>query len=592
MIAKFGTANWGWGPLCASPSGVARGAQGGGNDPADQLAAMGAADAVAELSGNFAEDMPDVNANYFPGPMAEALYWSDADILGIQGPVGSGKTTTTLRSRLRRAMAMPRSTIDLDEQGRGWRRYKLLVVRETYRQLWSTTIPSYLETFPKTHGSWSGGRGDPVTHVIIYDDGNGPIEFRVEFMAFGDDITASMRGIQTTDMWLNEADTVPGDVITTGVGRINRWPGLSHFAGYPPELQGYGQIICDFNAPDEDNWTFRVFHDEVEQSAILQKINGALPAGGRAIAIEFYNQPGYGQPGCENLSMLAANYYPLQIALMTAEGRGDKIDRLVYNKIVYLRAGEPVFKREFNRRIHVAESTIKPEPGVPLRLGLDQGFKGAAVIAQFLPPFHWRFLAEMHFPQERLMAVVFGERLRDLLETPRFAGCTVEGGWGDMAGEHGASQAADENATWNKLVGQVAGFRVRPQKIGTNRIQPRLEALRAPLEFMHAGQPGLLIDPSCRFLIRGFEARYVWKDEIDANGDKRKIPDKSLTEANVMDASQYLALSEHKLNGTSPISSPSGRSALMGHNGGPRMGAPVPAGGLSTSYDVMNPNGG
>jgi hypothetical protein len=564
------------------------------------LAGLSAADALAELSGNFAEDMPDVNANYFPGPLAEGLYWSDADILGIQGPVGSGKTTTTLRSRLRRAMAMPRSTIDLDEEGRGWRRYKLLVVRETYRQLWSTTIPSYLETFPKAHGSWSGGRGDPVTHVILYDDGFGPIEFRVEFMAFGDDVIASMRGVQTTDIWLNEADTVPVDVLGTGIGRIDRWPGLSHFAGYPPELQGYGQIICDFNAPDEDNWTFKTFHDADRQAEIAGEMTIAMAAAAkekgldpesvRPVRIEFYNQPGYGQQGCENTDKLSAAYYPRQIAALKLTGRGDMIDRLIYNKIVYLRAGEPVFKREFSRRIHVSDTSIKPEPGLPLRIGLDQGFKGAAVIAQFLTPFHWRFLAELHFPNERLMAVVFGERLRDLLASPRFAGCTVDAGWGDMAGEHGASQAADENATWNKLVGQVAGFRVRPQKIGTNRIQPRLEALRAPLEFMHAGQPGLLIDPCCRFLIRGFEARYVWKDEVDANGDKRKIPDKSLTEANVMDAAQYVALSEHRANGTSPISSPDGRSALMGHNGGPHMGRPMPAGGLSTSYDVMNPN--
>lgn len=529
--------------------------------------------------------LPDLDTFAFPGPVAEALFWSDADILGIQGPVGSGKTTTTLKSRLRRAIAMPRSCID------GWRRYKLLVVRETYRQLWSTTIPSYLETYPKSMGQWSGGRGDPVTHVIQFDDGHGPIEFRVEFMAFGDDVIASMRGVQTTDIWLNETDTVPVEVLTAGIGRIDRWPGAAHFAAYPPELRGYGQIICDFNAPDEDNWTFQVFHDEAERARMADAMTAGLPEGTRPIRIEFHNQPGYGQPGCENLPNLSAAYYPRQIAAMRLAGRGDMIDRLIYNKIVYLRAGDPVFAREFSRRIHVAEATIAPEPGVGLTIGLDQGFKGAATVWQFLEPFHWRCLAELHFPAERLMAAEFGRRLADLLER-RFPGCRIEAAYGDMAGEHGASQSADENATWNRLVGRAAGFTVRPQKIGTNRIQPRLEAVRAALEFMHGGEPGLLIDPSCKFLIRGFEARYVWTDQIDASGDKRKVPDKRLTEANVMDSGQYALLSRARGNGLSPNSFPDGKSALLGHNGGPRMGRSEPAGGLVTGFDVMNPYGG
>lgn len=594
MTPKLGAALWGEGggvrsaPESAIGMGGATGAgasaaHGLDDGRADDLAAMGAAEAVATLTGqNLADKLPDATGGEFPGPVAEALFWDDSDVVGIQGPVGSGKTTTTLKSRLRRAIMMPRSTID------GWRRYKLLVVRETYRQLWSTTIPSYLESYPKSLGSWSGGRGDPVTHVIEFDDGNGPIEFRVEFMAFGDDVIASMRGVQTTDIWLNETDTIPVEVLTAGIGRIDRWPGARHFEGYPPELRGYGQIICDFNAPDEENWTFTVFHDPAERERMAQAMTAGLPAGSRPIRISFHNQPGFGEPGCENLQNLSASYYPRQIAAMKLAGRGDMIDRLIFNKITYLRAGEPVFAREFRRRIHVNETTIAPEPGVPLLIGLDQGFKGAAVIAQFLPPFHWRILAELHFPQERLFAAEFGRRLRDLLDL-RFPGQRVEAAYGDVAGESGAAQA-EENATWNRAVALAADITIRPQRIGANRIQPRLEAVRAALEFMHGGEPGLLIDPSCKFLIRGFEARYVWTDEITPTGDKRKVPDKRLTEANVIDAGQYLLLSKVKGDGMQPISFPAGKSALLGHNGGPRM-APEPAGGLVTGFSVMNPYG-
>ena len=412
---------------------------------------------------------------------------------------------------------------------------------------------------------------------------------RTEFLAFGDDIINSTRGLQTTDMWLNEADTNPVLMLTQGITRLNRWPGHQHFVGYGPEHQTYAQLICDFNAPDEDNWTFKVFHDEEERAKVLAGMAEHQEPGARPFRLEFHNQPGYGQPGCENLHNLSPSYYPRQIATMKLAGRGDMLDRMVFNKVVYQRAGEPVFQREFNRRIHVSPDPIAPEAGLPLEVGLDQGFKGAAVIGQFLEPGHWRILGELHFPKERLMAAEFGRRLAEMIER-RWPGHLVEAAYGDMAGEHGASQAADENATWNRLVGKAAGFRVRPQRIGTNRIQPRLEAVRAALEFMHAGRPGLEIDPSAKFLIRGFEARYVWAEEVDHTGDKRKVPDKRLTEANVMDALQYLTLSRHRANGLSAISFPRELRAETSPDGAWRPGREKAAG-LNTGYDPLNPYG-
>lgn len=585
MSAILGIGVWGWG--CVRSAADAQGGVGSALDDARlaDLVGRSAKEAIDSLEGGFAEDkMPDVDDFSFPGPIAEAFYWSNGDIVGIQGPVGSGKTTTLMKSRLRRAIEMPRSVID------GVRRYKVLFIRETYRQLWSTSIPSYLEQFPKGLGKWSGGRGDPVTHVIHFEDDHGPIEFVAEFMAFGDDIVASMRGIQTTDIVMNEMDTMPDDVLTVGITRIDRWPAREHFAGLPNELRSYGQIVGDFNAPDEDNYTFKMFHNEEDRLKIAGLLTAQLPDGAKPISVEFYNQPGFGEAGAENLQNLSDSYYPRQIAAMRLAGRGDMITRLVHNKVTYMRVGEPVFKREFNRRIHVSETPLDPVAGVPLRIGLDQGLKGAAVIAQFIAPFHWRFYAELHFPEERLLARVFGERLGDLLED-RFRGLRVEAGWGDMAGEHGSSTAADENDTWNRLVGQAAGFHIRPQRIGTNRINPRLEALRAPLEFISGGQPGLILDPSMRFAIRGLEARYVWTDEVNKSGDKRKVPDKSFTEANVIDAMQYLCLSEHRADGLSPQSFGGRMPGRMGHNGGPAWNGADQKPALTTTYDILNPYG-
>lgn len=595
MSAIVGIMGWGRGVRPLSPSDMGSGgsgspveAEGLTDEQFEALQGQDAKEAVASLSGDFADgQLPEIETVTFPGPIAEAFYWSNDDVAGIQGPVGSGKTTTLMKSRLRRAVEMPRSVID------GKRRYKVLFIRETYRQLWSSSIPSYLETFPRSLGQWSGGRGDPVRHVIEFEDAYGPIEFVAEFMAFGDDIYASMRGIQTTDIVLNETDTMPAEILSVGIGRIDRWPAREHFAGLPLHLRSYGQIVGDFNAPDEDNWTFGVFHDEEARKRLSEELTASLPEGAKPITIEFFNQPGYGEPGCENLQNLSPGYYARQIASNKLNGRGDINARLVYNRVTYLRVGDPVFQDEYSPRIHVSDQPLEVHRELPLLIGLDQGFKGAAVIAQCVGYYRWRVLAEVHFPKKRLLAAAFGLKLRELLDE-RFDGLRIECGYGDMAGEHGASQAADENDTWNLIVGRTAEFIVRPQVIGTNRIQPRLEAVRAALEApIEGGQPGLILDPSCAFLKRGFAARYVWKDEIDASGDKRKVPDKHQTEANVMDALQYLLLSGHDGRGMSPYAKRipgTKQPGKTGHNGRPQWGREEP-GGLKSGWNVQDPYG-
>lgn len=556
------------------------GARGSSEFTDDQLANMEARQLVGELNVSDAEFNPaeDLKKLKMPGPIAEAFYWSNAGIVCIRGPVGSGKTTTLMRSRLRRAREMPPSCID------GVRRYTVLFVRETYRQLWSSSIPSYLETFPKSWGDWAGGRGDPVTHKIIFDDGFGLIEFTALFMAFGDDPMASLRGIQVTDMVLNEADQLPDTILTVGVGRIDRAPAREHFADLPIELRTYGQIACDQNAPDEDNWTFEVFDDDEKRETLAAELSRELPKGAPPIRIEFYNQPGYGEPGTENTQNLSANYYPLQIAAQKLAGRSDILKRMVYNKVTFLREGDPVFLEEFNRRIHVAQETLEVRDDLPLIIGLDQGLKGAALILQcdesYTSP-RWRALAELHFPKKRLLAKQFGRELRNLLERPRFGHIRFKEAYGDMAGEQGSSLAADENETWNLIVSREAGITVRPQKIGSNRIQPRLEAVRAALEApIIAGQPGLLIDPCCKLYIRGFESRYVWKEEVDKSGDKRKVPDKSKAEANVHDAGQYGLLKKVRGDGTTE------HPHQNSQPGSRRRRPPEPAKqGLQTAYD-------
>lgn len=505
-----------------------------------------------------ARELPRADLWEPPGPIADAFYWSDADVIGIRGPVGSGKTTAHLRSRFRRALMMPRSAID------GVRRYKVVIARETYRQLWATTIPSWWEVMPKAMGKWAGGRGDPVTHTINFEDENGPVEFIAEFMAFGTspaEVEANIRGVQTTDMALEEADTVPVAVLTKGIGRIDRYPAKKHFAGYEEQYRSYGQMSASYNSPDEDNWTVRVIEgggDDLEAKQIRTSLND------QGVEIRFFRQPGFDEPGCENLQNLSSKYYPRQIAAMTAEGRGNDVDRLVYNKIGYIRTGDPVFKGSatqplYRPNVHKARKPLEPIPGIGLRIGLDQGYFGAAVIGQFIAPFQWRIYAELLF-KEGSFAPEFGAALRDLLDE-RFPGYHVEEAWCDMAGN---SKESLEDVTWMSQVAAAARIEIEPQALGGNRVEPRLAVWRAAMQWDHFGTQGLLIDPSCKYLLRGLENDYVWAEDADKSENRGRRPKKKgVRAADVIDAGGYMMLGE---------SLPDGRpktAEMIGDNGGP-----------------------
>jgi hypothetical protein len=496
-----------------------------------------AAPGMAKAGVEEAREFPHVNLWKPPGPVADAFFRCDDDVTGIRGPVGSGKTTAHLRSRIRRAQMMPRSCID------NLRRYKVGIVRATYRQLWSTTIPSWWEVMPKGMGKWAGGRGEPVTHTIRFEDRHGPIEFIAEFLAFGEspaEIDANIRGAQFTDMALEEADTNPVAVFTKGITRIDRYPSKDHFAHLPPELRSYGQVSCSYNAPDEDNWTVRVLEGQAsEKDAEAREVRAALAE--EQIAIRFFRQPGFDEPGVENLQNLSPKYYPRAIASMRAEGRGNDVERLVYNRIGFVRIGEPVFLKHYRRNRHRSPVPLRPVPGVPLRIGLDQGYFGAAVIGQFLAPFQWRILAELVF-KEGSFAPEFGRALRELLDT-RFPGHPVYNpAFCDMAGTQNESL---EDVTWMTTVAAAARLRIEPQRLGGNRIEPRLAVWRAAMDWDHFGDPGLLIDPSCTFILRGLENDYVWSQEADKAENRGRIPKKrGVRAADAIDAGGYMMLAE------------------------------------------------
>jgi len=441
-----------------------------------------------------------------PGPISHEFYEDMSVCSMIMGPIGSAKTSTALMKFVLRAMAQRKSPID------GVRYSKWCVIRDTYRNLKKTTIPSWLEWMPKSLGTWVGGGNEPAVHTIRFNIAppGEPVDIVhmiVEFIGLGEQtIEAAMRGWQGTGAYLNEADTLTKDVLTYVRGRVGR---------FPRKLEGgpswYG-VWCDMNAPDEENWAYDTFIDNLPET------------------YKFFRQPGGLEKGAENLENLPPGYYENQI-----DGQEDwYVRRFIHNLIGYSRDGKPVFP-EFNDVIHIANAPLLPLPGLPIHVGYDQGRTPAAIFGQQLGDGRWRILQE--FCGLDMGAATFGKAILPFV-AEKFPNHSLGSHWADPA----AALGSDHDETcWLDIVKAATAYPLKPSPVPGNNLTDRFEAVRSPLGRLVDGKPGILISPACKTLRKGMNSGYRYKRiaKSGSNSIFQDVPEKT-AQSHICEALQYL----------------------------------------------------
>lgn len=451
-----------------------------------------------------------------PGPVAQRFMASRARVQIINGPVGSGKTTTAAIKLVRIAGAQAPSKTQTGTRPGGVRvpvrRVKFCVVRDTYRQLWKTTLPSWFERIPRDVGHFVGSEGQPASHQVTFQLSDGTlVDLAMDFVAIGDNnVEDTLRGYQPTGFYLNEADLLSRDVFTYAQGRTGRFPPMSEGG---PTWHG---VLMDCNAPEFGSWLYDdIFLKSAEELA--------------ASGIELFRQPGGRDPKAENTANLPAGYYDAQ-----CQSQPDwYVSRMVDNKPGYSRAGKPIYP-EFNDTLHVPDRDLEPIPGLSLSIGLDAGLNPAAVFGQHLANGQWRIIDELvgdNGTGPRRFAAMLAQRL-----TERFGQVGPIKGFADPSAAYGADRAAGEQS-WIEIVESVAQIRVNPAP--TNALIPRLEAVRLPLTRLIDGVPGLLLSPRCKALREGFNAGYRFRKIVGAGERYGEEPDKNRF-SHPHDALQYL----------------------------------------------------
>jgi len=125
------------------------------------------------------------------------------------------------------------------------------------------------------------------------------------------------------------------------------------------------------------------------------------------------------------------------------------------------------------------------------------------------------------------------EKVKPLLAR-RFPNCTLV-----VAADPATRQRAQtDEKTVAEVLEEELGVRVQPAR--SNALAARIGAVEDKLMLLTEAGPALVIDPSCRYTIQGFQSAYRYA--INTKGVKADTPEKSHPHSDLADAIQYACM--------------------------------------------------
>jgi hypothetical protein len=436
-----------------------------------------------------------------PGPVAAAFLQSAGAFDVCMGPIGSGKTSTAMMKCKQVLRWMPPSPQD------GFRRAKIVIVRNHYTDLVSTTIPSFHEWFPPSDANWR--KSDLIFTQTYNFNPDGVPDYGtliVEFLALDQKgIENKLRGLQVTGFAVEECDLIDPDIVPMLITRCKRFPSKNN--GGMDRAFGWG--TC--NAPSVDNWVYR---DLVE-----------APVPGWRL----FRQPGGLEDGAENLDNLnggRAYYEGLRSQLPKQLFR-----RMVENRWGHSTNGQPVHPL-FDDEVHVSDDLLEMWPDEDLLIGIDGGRTPAAAFFQMRGNGKIQVLDEV--VTRNCGPVQFGKLLLDI-SARRFKGRKARG-WVDPAMNQGGMDDRWDPSDMLALR-NVTGWQIRAAP-GQNNVSLRRDALDALLTDDQRGN-FIISRRGCPTLVRGLASKFKFRWVMKPGGKELNVlPDKCF-ESHVCEALEY-----------------------------------------------------
>ena len=411
----------------------------------------------------------------------------------IVGPVGSGKTTGILFKLVHMAALQ-------SPDGEGIRRTRAVVVRNTLPQLRDTTLVSWNQWFKDgIAGQW---KETDKKFTLRFNDVECEVLFRP--LDTPDDI-ARVLSLEVTFAIIDEFVNIPRSIIDALSARVGR---------FPWKCTNWG-MWGSSNPDTEDNWWYDYLHGQLPENA------------------KYFVQPSGLSEEAENIEHLPGqqDYYRNQV-----KGKSEAwVKQFVEAEWGFSIAGTPVVPT-FKADLHIAKTSLKFNPALPLVVGLDPGIVGSALIFG-QEDLHGRLLVLGELIQSGYGAKrLISERLKPYLRK-RFPDAQVV-----IAPDPASSnrQPTDERAVVDEF---KRYFQVKIET--NNRLAKRLDAIEAYTTKLTAAGPALLIDPKeCPQLIRALKGGWRYVNDPKKNMTKPD-PDKNAF-SHVGDGFGYLCRYFHR----------------------------------------------
>lgn len=442
------------------------------------------------------------------GPVSERFIQATNPFALLNGPVGSAKTTTLAKKGVNETRRMP-------PWYGGHRRYMVTFWREKYDSLWTSFLPSWWKIFPRNFpgSTWQGANMRPAIHTIRFRDewtdrGGGDCILEAHFRAYGDAMEAGdLKGGETTDVAIDEWDQSSPDLhvwLQRAVGRV------------PPAgtIGRLGRFYGACNAPDPDNFIYEMFWetDDPETFAL-------------------YRQPGGMEPGAENIEIVGRAYY--ENIIRTSKKKRWYVDKMVHNIPCAAEDGDLVYDEWDNARM-ASPVEMEFEPLLPVLVGIDGGLQPAAVYEQEMPDGQMRTLKEIWLDRGDEYDLAEAMQVMEARHFPKAHFETICDP-AMCAGEKDKKVAQVHGGSMRQRLEKKLGRPVTP--CHTNDVAERHSFVQAKLRLtLSEGRPGVLVNPSCKMILRGFNGGYVWHRD-KSSGQRRRVKDGDTT--HVHDGKQY-----------------------------------------------------
>lgn len=473
--------------------------------------------------------MSDYVLDYHATDTACEFHNDDGFVRLLFGPVGCGKSVACCVEPLIRGIQQAPGSD-------GIRRTRGAVIRNTYPELKSTTIKTWLSWYPEEKFGkikWDS----PITQLIKFND----VEIEVFFMPMDSiDDMEKLMSLELTWAYINEVQFIPKKIFKLCQQRVNRYPSKKDGA----KITWTG-VFADTNPPDTDHWLYKMFEEKIPTNHKIFRYQSPLikyeepPQDGRAHAISMNGTAYSTDESVDYIQVQNDTNYWLNLVPGSTD---EEIKVNLMGKYGVVVDGKPVHPT-YNDSLHYAGKVIEANPNVEIGLGWDFGLQPACAIVQLTPHGQLVALDEL-WTEDMDLRDFAGNVVIPHLDLHYPFWRTNYRSFNDPAG---ASASQTDGKACEDILSElgIKSF----SAADNNNPTPRRDGLRYFLSRLTGGKPAFVVSLKCPMIRKGLMGNFQY-GRVKVGGEERyhEKPLKNIY-SHICEALEYIVMNysaDHK----------------------------------------------